>query len=68
MRPDWKGPPQAGCASNGAGRDPRNPVKPFHVNFLLAKKNGSPHLELPSILKFKKIQVFSSAAMSLAAR
>ena len=38
--PDWKGPPQAGCASNGAGRAPRNPGKP------VLQRHGFPVLAL----------------------
>jgi len=37
---DWRGPPQAGCASNGAGRVPRNPGKPTQrACFLCRERN-----------------------------
>lgn len=26
----WRGPPKAGCGSNGAGRAPRNPASATH--------------------------------------
>ncbi len=56
LRPGLEGYAKRIAAGNGAGRDPRNPGKPFHDNFFLCKKNGSPYFELPSILEFKKIQ------------
>ena len=37
MRPDWKG-GGAVATGNGAGRDPRNPAKPFYNRCLFWKE------------------------------